>query len=258
MIATSMAVMAAVVAASRRGARARAAAEAARALEAAPALAADPAIEAAIEPRVRLLSAADAPRAERLADAAFRGNRFYESSMGFDERTFAIFWREFLALALADRRCRVYGIEAAGEVQGLVVVTFRGFPAPARAARYLARLLPRLGVRRALRYLRFVHAYDRVMRRPRAEEEREARAYWLLVSAGAPVRGLGSRLARAAGALVHREGFEHVTGFVDGANEPLHLFYRRLGFSVGPPFDFFGAPACRIEVPARRLARAER
>lgn len=256
MIATSMAVIAAVVAASRRGARARRAPEAAGAAAARAAGAAS-GPGAPCEPRVRLLTAADAPRAASLAHAAFRGNRFYESSMGLDERTFAIFWREFLALALADRRCRVYGIDAAGALQGLVVVTYRGFPAPARAARYLARLLPRLGARRALRYLRFVHAYDRAMRRPRAEEEGEARAYWLLVSADAPVRGLGSRLVRGACSLIHREGYGLVTGFVDGANAPLHLFYRRLGFSVGTAFDFLGAPACRIEAPSQRLAGRE-
>ncbi len=245
MIATSMAVIAAVVAASRRVARARRAAEAG----------ASP--EAASGPRVRLLAEADVPRAATLAHEAFRGNHFYESSMGLDERTFAIFWREFLALALADRRCRAYGIEAAGALQGLVVVTFRGFPAPIGAARYLARLLPRLGPRRALRYLRFVHAYDRAMRRPRAEEEHEARAYWLLVAADAPVRGLGSRLVRGAGALLHRDGLALLTGFVDGSNAPLHFFYRRLGFSVGPAFDFLGAPACRIEIPSQRLTGRE-
>ncbi len=269
MIATSMALIAAVVAVSRRVARGRRAAgippapegaralEAARTFEAARVREAAPAPTPASEPRVRLLEAADAPRAASLAHAAFRGNRFYESSMGLDERTFAIFWREFLALALADRRCRVYGIEAAGALQGLVVITFRGFPAPARGARYLVRLLPRLGLHRALRYLRFVHAYDRAMRRPRAEEEREGRAYWLLVAADAPVRGLGSRLVRGAGTLLHWEGLELLTGFVDGSNAPLHLFYRRLGFSVGPAFDFFGAPACRIEIPSRRLVRRE-
>jgi len=207
----------------------------------------------AVPVRTRLLSEADAARAARLAHDAFGSDAFYERVMGFDARAFAVFWGEFFRLALRDARCRVFGIDVSGELQGVLVVTLHGFPATAHAVGYLRRLLARLGPRRLLRYLRFVRAYERAMRRPPAEEEREARCYWLFVSPSAPMRGLGSRLLRTAGITLHRAGYPLATGFVDAGNERLLRLYRRLGISIGSPFPFFGAYAARIEIPTARF-----
>lgn len=204
-------------------------------------------------PVVRHLRPEDAADAARLAREAFGGNGFYERAMGFGAPEFAVFWEEFFRLALGDARCRVFGIAVAGELEGALVITFRGFPATPHGAAYLRRLLGRLGPRRVLRYLRFVRAYDRAMHRPAHEEEREGRSYWLFVSPGASVRGLGSRLVRAGAGWLAREGYTVATGFVDAGNGPLLRFYRRLGFTVGPAFPFFGARAVRIELPTARF-----
>lgn len=203
--------------------------------------------------RTRLLAAGDAAAAARLAHEAFGGDPFYERVMGFDARAFVVFWDEFFRLALRDARCRVFGIEASDELLAVLVVTLHGFPAAAHAAGYLRRLLARLGPRRVLRYLRFVRGYERAMRRPPAEEEREARCYWLFVSPTAPMRGLGARLLRAAGVVLHRSGIPVATGFIDAGNERLLRFYRRLGISIGPAFPFLGATAARIEMPTVRF-----
>ena len=204
-------------------------------------------------PRIRLLRGEDAPIAARLAHEAFQHNAFYERVMGLDARAFGGYWCEFFRLALGDPRCRVYGISARDELQGALVVALHGFPGTARGARFLWRLLARVGPRRLLHYLRFVRGYERVMRRPASEMQREARCYWLFVSPSAPVRGLGSRLFRAAVAALHGEGFDLATGFVDAGNGPLLQLYRRLGLAIGPTFRFLGVDAVRVEIPTARV-----
>jgi ribosomal protein S18 acetylase RimI-like enzyme len=174
--------------------------------------------------------------------------------MGLDARALAVFWEEFFRLALSDRRCLVYGIEAGGGLQGALVVALHGFPGAVRGAVYVGRLLLRLGPASVLRYLRFVRAYDRAMCTPGRPAEREARCYWLFVTPAAPVRGLGSRLLRSAFASLHRAGYPVATGFVDAGNGPLLHLYRRLGITIGPALDFLGARAVRVEIPTARLA----
>jgi ribosomal protein S18 acetylase RimI-like enzyme len=209
------------------------------AIEANPARAADL--------RFRRLEPRDHDDAAGIAFEAFAGDRFYEESVGFDADGFARYWDVFLALALRDRGARVYGAEVAGRPAAILVVAHHGFPTPLRGLGFLMTLLARVGPRRTLAYLRFVAAYDRAMRRPRAHEAREARGLWLMASARATRPRVGAALARFVVEQSREEGKSLCTGFVDAGNAPLLAFYRRAGFRVGPRFPFLGRWAVIVE-----------
>jgi ribosomal protein S18 acetylase RimI-like enzyme len=182
-----------------------------------------------------------------IAEAAFRGNPFYEQALGLDERSFPVYWEEFFHFVLRDPAATAFALEWDGTIAAAVAVAVEGFPSTRSLVRFLARLLVRLGPRRWLRYVRFGSAYERVMRRPPAEHRIEARGLWLFVQPGTRSIGLGARLVRQAMETMRRRGKPLITGFVDANNRPLLMFYRRLGFHVQPPFRFAGMDAARIE-----------
>ncbi|UCC49904.1 MAG: GNAT family N-acetyltransferase [Gemmatimonadota bacterium] len=197
--------------------------------------------------RFRQLGPSDRTAIAGLAAAAFDGNRFYQNALGLDARRFALYWDAFFHLALRDSAAAVYGLEQNGRLEAAAAVAFDGFPRASRGARYLLTLLRRLGFRAWLRYLRFVRAYERVMRRPAPERQLEACGLWLFVRPDAASAGLGSRLARDSIEAVRARGKLLITGLVDASNRPLLSFYHRLAFAVTPPFPFAGMPAAVIE-----------
>jgi ribosomal protein S18 acetylase RimI-like enzyme len=205
---------------------------------------------------IRSLGPSDRADAARIARDAFRADPFYERALGFDDRAFERYWSAFFRLALGDPRCHVTGVECGGELAGFVVAARRGFPAPRRGLLYLAELVAAVGPVRMLRYLRFVHDYERAMHRPKSEDRTEARCYWLAVRPDRRASLLGSRLVRATARILSREGDRIATGFIDAENKPLIAFYRRLGFRVGPSIPFPAGPAARIELDLAPYAEA--
>jgi ribosomal protein S18 acetylase RimI-like enzyme len=205
--------------------------------------------------RFRQLGPRDRPAVARVAAAAFAGNRFYATALGMSADDLPRYWDALFQLLLADPRAAVYALERDASVIAATAVVFPGFPTPRLAARFLWGLVRRLGVRHVVRYLRFVRAYERVMRLPPAEALAEARGYWLFVDPRAAGAGAGSRLVREAMAVVSGLGYTLYTAFVDASNRPLLAFYRRHGFDVLPAFAFFGYHAARIE--RRRAAPSE-
>ncbi|HVP40170.1 MAG TPA: GNAT family N-acetyltransferase [Candidatus Saccharimonadales bacterium] len=232
--------------ATRLGRAAARAPEAAHAAVPEDAQAAAPAPPSPAPARIRRLGPPDRASAAHVARAAFLGNPFYHAALGLDARQFSAYWDEFLRLALGDPRARVFGAQAGGCLAGVLVACVDGFPSGGRTAAYLAALVRRIGPRAALRYLRFVSAYERAMHRPRVPGEAEARGLWLMADPRAAVR-VGPALVRAAIEAVRAEGCTLYTGFVDAGNERLLDFYRRQGFVVGPRFPFAGGWAAVVE-----------
>lgn len=196
---------------------------------------------------VRRLRRADGEAASRIAARTFRDDPFYRGSLGFDPSAFDAYWRLFLPLAIEDPAGRVYALERAGRLLGLLIACHNRFPSPGRGLLFLLRLLRRIGFRRTLRYLRFVAAYDRAMRRPASERRCEARGLWLLTVPGAGSPGLGLRLVREAIRRQREEGKTIYSGFASAANPRLLDFYRRLGFRLSDPFPFAGGTAVTFE-----------
>jgi ribosomal protein S18 acetylase RimI-like enzyme len=182
-----------------------------------------------------------------MAAAAFDRDRFYETALGLDAHRFRRYWDAFFELALTDPGATVFALERDSELVAAVALAYDEFPRPFRATTYLWTLLRRLGLRATLRYVKFVRAYERAMHRPPDERRLEACGLWLFVKPNAGSAGLGSKLARRAIEAVRAEGKLLVTGFVNADNLPLLQFYRRLGFTVAPPFPFAGMQAARIE-----------
>jgi ribosomal protein S18 acetylase RimI-like enzyme len=197
--------------------------------------------------RFRRLGAADRAAVARIAGAAFAGNRFYESALGMSPRDLPVYWDALFQLLLTDSRAVVYGLERGSSLIAATALALPGFPSPLRGARFLVALARGLGVHHLVRYLRFVHAYDRAMRQPDGEASREARAYWLFVDPRAARAGAGSRLVRETITALCALGYNLYTAFVDASNDALLAFYRRHGFAVLPALDFFGSRAARIE-----------
>ncbi|MBI5836398.1 MAG: hypothetical protein HZB25_04050 [Candidatus Eisenbacteria bacterium] len=195
---------------------------------------------------MRRLGPEDRAGAAAIAREAFRGNRFYHRALGLDEDAFAAYWDEFMALALKDPGARVFGAEWRGTLCGVLVAARHEFPQAGAAAVFLLTLARRIGPRGLARYLCFVGAYERAMRRPRAECRLEARGLWLMASPRAAVR-VGPSLMRAAVAAMRDEGCVLYTGFVDADNEALLAFYRRLYFVPGRCFRFAGGWAVIVE-----------
>jgi GNAT superfamily N-acetyltransferase len=204
----------------------------------------------------RRLEPRDAAAAAGILGAAFRGNRLYRAALGFDEPAFTRYWEALVELALADAAARAWGVEAGGELAGVLLCGLEGFPAPARGARFLWRLLRGVGGRRWLGYLRFVAAYDRVMHRSAAERALEIRGLWLAVRPGVRAGGLGAALVRAAAAATRAEGRPLVTAFADAGNRPLLVFYRRFGFSVLREVPFAGHRVAILEWRVDRTPEA--
>jgi GNAT superfamily N-acetyltransferase len=198
--------------------------------------------------RFRQLGPHDKEAVARLAAAAFHGNSFYESALGLDARRFGLYWVAFFDLSLGDPGAAVFGLERNDELQAVVAVAFEEFPRTSRALRYLWRLYSRLGTAALVKYLRFVRAYERAMRRPAPERRIEARGLWLFVKPAAGAAGLGSRLVKYTIEAVRARGKTLITGFFDASNRPLDRFYRRLGFTVSSPFPFAGMRAARLEL----------
>jgi ribosomal protein S18 acetylase RimI-like enzyme len=205
---------------------------------------------------VRSLGPADRAAAARIARDSFCANPFYERALGLQGASFERFWSAFFRLALGDPRCRVMGVECDGDLAGFVVAVRQGFPGTRRGLCYLIELAAGIGPVRVVRYLRFVHAYERAMRRPDPEEATEARCYWLAVRPDRRASLLGSRLVRETARALSREGLRLATGFIDAGNAPLIAFYRRLGFRIGPSFLFPAGPAARIELDLIPFAEA--
>jgi GNAT superfamily N-acetyltransferase len=197
--------------------------------------------------RFRRLGVADRTAVSRTAAAAFAGNQFYETALGMRADDLPTYWDALFRLLLADPCAAVYALERDGSVVAAAAVVFPGFPRARLAVRFLWALLRHLGVSHLVRYLQFVRAYERAMRPAAAEAAAEARGYWLFVDSGATSAGAGSRLVQEAMAVVSGLGFTLYTAFVDASNGPLLAFYRRHGFTVLPPFDFFGHRAARAE-----------
>lgn len=211
--------------------------------------------EAQLEVRFRQLGSADRPAVARIAGAAFRASGFYARALGLEAGTLERYWDPFFDLALADRAAAVYALERGGEVVAAVATAFDGFPGAWNGLRFLWRLLLRFGLARLVRYLAFVWAYGRVMRRPIEELRIEARGLWLFVDPAASSAGLGSLLVREAMREVRRRGKTLMTGFVDVSDAPLLAFYRRHGFSVSAPFPIAGGRGAVVEHRAGREPR---
>jgi hypothetical protein len=134
-----------------------------------------------------------------IACQAFRQNAFYRQALGLDEEQFNRYWKAFLALALSDSACRVYGATTESGLAGAIVIGLHGFPRPFTGLRFLCALLTRLGPRRLARYLRFVRAYDRAMDRPEEELRVEgSRASAETESGSRPDSSMGATLACSA------------------------------------------------------------
>jgi ribosomal protein S18 acetylase RimI-like enzyme len=207
------------------------------------------------EVRFRRLGAADRAAVARIAGAAFAGNRFYETALGMSPGDLPVYWDALFQLLLTDSHAVVYGLEHGPSLVAATALALPGFPSPLRGARFLVALTRGLGVHHLVRYLRFVHAYERAMRRSAPQASREARAYWLFVDPRAARAGAGSRLVREAMDALCALGYTLYTGFVDASNDALLAFYRRHGFAVLPAFDFFGSRAARIECRRPEAAR---
>jgi len=205
-----------------------------------------PVREVTVLSTLRVLGSSDRDHVARVAAAAFGGDEFYSVVLGLNQDQQRRYWFALFDLLLTDPRACVYGLERDSRLVAATAVVFAGFPQPRRALRFLWVLLRELGLGCLLRYLRFVHAYERVMRRSPADAVHEARAYWLFVDPDAAARRNGSELVRRARADLQDRGWRLVTGFVDASDGPLLAFYRRLGFSVSDPFPFFGRQAARI------------
>jgi len=198
-------------------------------------------------PRLRVLKLADRAAASELAQRSFEGNRFYEDALGLRAADFPVYWDALMQLALGSDRARVYGLECSGRLQGMILAALDGFPSKSGGIEFLVRMLARLGPRRLIRYLRFVRAYDRAldtMGHPRGDE---ARCFWLMVSPDARVR-LGPWLVREVVAALAREGKPVATGLINAGDHRIRNFYRRLGFTFGEPFPFFGETAATIQI----------
>jgi GNAT superfamily N-acetyltransferase len=214
-------------------------------------MAMQPSAEPAI--RFRQLGSRDKDAVTRLAAAAFHQNSFYENALGLDARRFELYWDAFFDLSLGDPGAAVYGLERNGELMAAVAVAFDEFPKTSRVVRYLWALYRHLGAGGLLRYLRFVRAYERAMKRPESERRIEARGLWLFVKPAAGKAGLGSRLVRCAIEAVRARGKTLVTGFFDASNRALDRFYRRQGFAVTSPFPFAGMQAACIELRLEQM-----
>ena len=199
------------------------------------------------EPALRQLRPDDCAVAAQLADRVFRVNPFYTKALGLDVARFTRYWNSFFKLALDDCSAAVYAFELNGRILAALAVVFDGFPRPTNGCRFLLTLLWQLGPRYWIRYVRFAIAYGRVMARPKHERKVEARGLWLFVDPTASEFRLGSRLVRNVTSLVHCQGKLLLTGFVDVENRPLLSFYRHLGFSISPPFQFGAMRAATVE-----------
>ena len=202
---------------------------------------------------LHLLGPGDRGRIAPIAAAAFGGSDFYAAVLGFPAARQGRFFDALFHLLLRDPNARVYGLEADGRLVAGTALVFAGFPCVRNALGFLRTLWRELGPLHLLRYLRFVRAYDRVMRADPKDAEREARAYWLFADPEAVNLRHGSALVRLAMADLAAEGWGLVTGFVDASNANLLAFYRRLGFSVSDSFPFLGRRGARITC---RLPRA--
>lgn len=195
---------------------------------------------------LRVLGSADRDRIAPIAAAAFGGIEFYAAVLGLPAERQGRFFDALFRLLLRDPRARVYGLERDGRLVAGAAIVFAGFPRPRHALAFLWTLRRELGLPRVLRYLRFVRAYDRVMRPAPDDAQREARAYWLFADPEAMSVRNGSELVRRAMADLESDGWGVVTGFVDAANTRLLAFYRRQGFTVSDPFPFLGRRGARI------------
>lgn len=205
--------------------------------------------------RFRQLGPGDKDAVARLAAAAFHGNSFYEKALGLDARRLDLYWHAFFDLSLGDPGAAVFGLEQDGELKAATAMAFDGFPKIPRALRYLWTLHRHLGTGPLMRYLRFVRAYERAMKRPAWEPGSEARGLWLFVKPTARKAGLGSHLVKYAIEAVRARGKTLVTGFIDASNRPLDRYYRSLGFTVSSPFPFAGLQAACIELRLEPMAR---
>jgi hypothetical protein len=183
-----------------------------------------------------------------LATQAFAGHRFYQRVLGLDAATFAVYWQEFLAWAARDESIRIFTLSVEERPLALLVAADPRFPTLSGAIRFLRHLARRIGLRRCWAYLRFATAYQRFMRRPRRERNREMRGLWLLVAPRGDAVGLGRRLVRGALRAVAADGYTVITGLIDGSDRRLACFYRRVGFRVSAPARFRGLPTARIEL----------
>lgn len=197
------------------------------------------------------LTAEDLPDVARIADNAFSRHPFYQTVLGFDAVDFACYWKLFLPLAIEDPSAHLFGLKAGGRCVAMAITADEHFPSPRRALFFLFRLLLRVGPGKLFRYLRFVAAYERVMRRAPSAGGNPVRALWLSVARSGQGIGLGRYLARAAQSALAVRGETLFLGLIDGSDERLIRFYRRLGFQVGEPFLLFGRPAARIEMRRR-------
>ena len=206
--------------------------------------------------RVRVLTAEDRPRALEIAVRCFGANRFYQKVLGYCGGEYSAYWELMFDLAIGDASARVYGLDLDGQIHGVLVATFDRFPAKTRAARFLAGLLLRLGPRRTLHYFQLVRAYDRAHAARKHDVSREARCFGLMIASTAGAR-FGPTFIREIRAALHREGKTFGTGVIDAADTRLVQFYRRLGFSISPPFVFLGGSASTIEIATSPGPRTE-
>ncbi|MBE0591604.1 MAG: hypothetical protein IH616_04305, partial [Gemmatimonadales bacterium] len=206
---------------------------------------------------LRVLGPGDRDRIARIAAAAFGGIEFYVTVLGLDAERQRRFFGALFHLMLRDSRARVYGLERDGRLVAATALVFAGFPQPRNALNFLWTLLRELGLLWVLRYLRFVRAYDRVMRPAPGDAAREVRAYWLFVDPEAMSVRHGSELVRRTLADVESQGWGLVTGFVDASNTLLLAFYRRFGFTVTDPFPFLGCRGARITLRLPRHRAVE-
>jgi ribosomal protein S18 acetylase RimI-like enzyme len=194
------------------------------------------------------MTSEDLPAAARIAARAFGRHPFYQKVLGFNEGDFSSYWSAFLPLALDDPSADLIGLKAGGQCLAMVITADEHFPASRRAFTFGLRLLRRVGPRKLLRYLRFVAAYERIIRGSSSEESISIRALWLFVAEEGRGVGLGRYLARSAQSALAARGKTIFSGLIDASDERLIHFYQRLGFRVSKPFSLFGAQAARIEI----------
>ena len=90
-------------------------------------------------------------------------------------------------------------------------------------------------------------AHPRAKKDPRADRRREGCGLWLFVDPACRTAGVGAALVTAVIDVAYRRaGKTLYTGFVDAGDARLLAFYRRLGFTISPPFDVGGRAAARI------------
>ena len=197
--------------------------------------------------QIEPLRPSDVPRVARVATQAFAGHAFYRDVVGLTDAQFARYWRAFFRLSAADPGAMVIAAYDGDRLVGAIAMAFDGFPRAGRTVGFLATLLVRLGPAAWLRYTRFVLRYLRAMHRPRADRRREGCGLWLFVDPACRTAGVGAALITAVIDVAYRRaGKTLYTGFVDASDARLLAFYRRLGFTVSPPFDVGGRPAARI------------